>query len=141
MPPAPVSGSSPAHKMLWDISWPPPPLSSSSARAPHPCQPQHYYQVATSSLDHRKQVIPTISQQQTRPHQRSNYCKTLLVTDVLSLHNTNIQTFVLFLGKPMFSPPGPVCVCGLLVIAYHARLGRCQHLMIEVVAADRSTSG
>ena len=135
MPPVSVSGCSPAHKMLWDLSWPP------VSPAPGPGQPQYYHQVASQTLKTSETSNSEQFTTNTRSHQRSNYCKTLLLTDVLSLHNTNIQTFVLFLGKPMFSPPGPVCVCGLLVIAYHARLGRCQHLMIEVVAADRSTSG
>ena len=47
VPPAPVSlmsGSSPAHKMLWDLSWPPPPLSSST-----PGQPGYHHQVSRHS--------------------------------------------------------------------------------------------
>ena len=55
----------------------------------------------------------------THSHQRSNYCKTSPghTDGFLDKH-----TFFLFLGKPMVAPPGLVCVCGLLVIAYHAPL-------------------
>ena len=105
VPPAPVSvmsGSSPAHKMLWDLSWPPPPLPSSAPGHGHG-HPQYHHQVTqvitflfslTSETSNSEQFTTNTFHQGS-----SNYCKTCA-------GHTDKHTFFLFLGKPMVSPPG-----------------------------------
>ena len=139
VPPASVSlmsGSSPAHKMLWDLSWPPPPLSSS---APGPGQPQYHHQVSRHSQG--TTLLLRSETSNSEPFTTNTLPSALKLLQNFSWSHRRFSdkpTFFLFLGKPMVSPPGPVCVCGLLVIAYHAPLPSCQHRMIEVVAADQS---